>query len=233
PPSSGLCAFAAAGASQSAQASAIVSATILPPCPTPTVIVASRSACAIAGIGGRTVGIPAASLAQVAYEITQIRFVQGVSVGGHSRPAVSNLVRHAVVADRRSRDQCCALIKSGELRDVLGELVMAEPALVIEDFLPALGPALGTFSEFIDLQRSLIGVLRSRLGCALLRSLLCRRAPGDRACRRRQHRRRGCDRDPSRCAWLHGAGGHPGSECRVPGCAIWVGSTRMIRSLRK
>src|SRR5262249_15827604 len=84
------------------------------------------------------------------------------------------------------------LVEAGDVRDVGDELVMAEPALVIEDFLPALRTARGGLAEFEDLERTLIVVFRSRR--LLLRRCLC----GDRACHGHgqcnggQHPRCGC-----------------------------------------
>src|SRR4051794_2014048 len=51
---------------------------------------------AIAGIGWRTVRIPAASLAQIADQIGQIGFAECVFVCGHSRAAISNFVLYSV-----------------------------------------------------------------------------------------------------------------------------------------
>ena len=103
-------------------------------------------------VGRGAVRVPAAFLPQIAHEIVQVRFAQGIFVGGHPRSAVADLRLHGVVVHRLAGDQCGALVKAGEPRNVLGELVVAEPAFVIVDLAPALRAALGGLPEFENLQ---------------------------------------------------------------------------------
>src|SRR5262249_7373827 len=139
-----------------AQSASTISATNLPTHAMRGAIVASLSARPIVGIGRRAVRIPAAFLPQIAHEIAQVGFAQDVFVRGHARSTVADFRLDGVVVDLLAGDEICMLIKPGELGNVLGVLVVTEPALVIEDFLPALGSALRSFAEFINLQRALI-----------------------------------------------------------------------------
>src|SRR5215472_7505324 len=85
----------------------------------------SCSAAAVARIGRRAIRVPTTFLPQIAHQVFDIRFLQGLFVGGHPRPALANFSFHGVVVNRFPRKQSGTLEQPGELRDILGELVVA------------------------------------------------------------------------------------------------------------
>src|SRR5262249_37382033 len=116
-------------------------------------------------IGRRAFGIPAAIALEVAHEIVHIRVAERVFVGSHSGAAFADLLFDAVFRCRPSGEQLLALEYGLQVRRALwpGEFVVAEPALVIEDFAPAVGTALRCLLEFVDRERTLIGIARRRV----------------------------------------------------------------------
>src|SRR6516164_2821563 len=112
----------------------------------------SCSAAAVTVIGRRAIRIPTTFLPQIAHEVVDIRLLQGVFVGGHTWPALANFLLHRVVVDGLAGKQGRTLEQPGELRDVLGEFVVAKPTFVIKNFLTALRSARGGFLELVDLQ---------------------------------------------------------------------------------
>src|SRR5689334_5051456 len=149
------------------------------------------SIAAIARIGRRAIRIPAALFLQIAHEVVQIGLVQRVSVGRHPGPAIANLVLDPVFTRGTSGKQGRPLEHALERRRALGELVMAEPAFVIEDFAASFRAAISGLLEFIDRFGALIGIaLHDRrlagggflwLGCGSCgsRRFLHRRAAAD------------------------------------------------------
>src|SRR5215831_12585988 len=103
------------------------------------------------------------------------RLAERVFVGRHPGTAVADTVLHVVVVHRQAGQQHAALVQPGELWGVLGEFVVAEPALVIEDFTPALRPAWRGLAELVGLKRALVVVL----GDGFWRCCLRRRLLGD------------------------------------------------------
>src|SRR5216684_2886049 len=82
--------------------------------------------------------------------IATSRTAARVFVSRHPGAAVADAVLYVVVVDRQSGQQRAALVEPGELRGVLGEFVVTETALVIEDFTPAFRPALGGFAKLVS-----------------------------------------------------------------------------------
>src|SRR5262245_58105569 len=120
----------------------------------------------IARVGRRGVRVPTALLAQIAHEIVQVGIVQRIFVARHAGSALAQLLLHVGVVHGRPGQQGGALVEAFELGNVFGELVMAEPALVIVDLPATLGSARRRLPEFVDFKRALIVVL---LGPRLLR----------------------------------------------------------------
>src|SRR5262245_15554483 len=176
---------------------------------------------AIARIERRGVRIPAALLAHETHKVVQVCLAERVFVGCHAGAAVADAVFDVVVVDRQARQQRSALVEAGELRGVVGELVVAEPALVIEDFSTAFRPALGGLAKLVCLEGTLVVILCN----GRLRSALRRRLLGDR--RRRERASRDYQTGPHSLR-------HVGSHC-LPLCAhgrVWcmagpVASTKM------
>src|SRR6185312_13780872 len=115
-------------------------------------------AAAIVRIGWRAVGIPTAFLLQITDEVVQVGLVEGVFVGSHARPAIADLVLDAVFVGPTPREQSGSLEDALEGRCALGELIMAEPAFVIENFPSPIRPAVSGFLELIDRFGALIGI---------------------------------------------------------------------------
>src|SRR5262249_21665279 len=100
-----------------------------------------------------------------------------VFVGRHSGTALADLLLDALVGRGPTCHQLAALIDTGKLRSAFGQIVMAEPALVIINLLATLDAARGAPLELENLERALVMVGRwnIRRGFGNLRFLLLRR----------------------------------------------------------
>src|SRR5882672_3993889 len=113
---------------------------------------------AITGIGRRTVGIPTALVLQIGGKIAQIGIVQRVFVRRHAGSAIADLVLDSVFGRGTAGKQLVSLEDAFQRRCALGELIMAEPAFVIENLAAAIRPALCRLLELVNRERALMGV---------------------------------------------------------------------------
>ena len=98
----------------------------------------------VPGICGKMLALDAAFVAvQVADHILHVRIGQRGAERGHARPALFDMRSHVFLVDGHAGDQSRSLEKSFEGRSGLLVLVMAGPALVPVNVLPAVGAAVG------------------------------------------------------------------------------------------
>ncbi len=159
-------------------------------------------ASAKARIERRAVVVPAALLPHEGHEVVDIRFGERIFVGRHARPTVADFRLHRGVVHGLAGNERGVPIEVLELRRPAGEVVMAEPALVIENLPPAFRPAPGGLPELVDFERALVIVpcRRLRVRPGSLRGLLRGGRTDAARCRQSssQHRRGRCRPRPAR-----------------------------------
>src|SRR5690349_20273761 len=118
---------------------------------------------AVARIGRGAVGIPATVIVDIADQIVEIGVVQNIFVCCHTGTAVTDFILHAVLGRRPAGQQLLPLEYALQRRCAFRELVMAEPALVIENLPAAIRSVVRGFPEIVDRHGTLIGIGKSRL----------------------------------------------------------------------